>query len=128
MKRYTSPRRIVMYPEVQYRAIRLAAAVVMVAAAACSDATAPTRLSPQAEPSFAVGGGGGSIVKSMVGLEPLLEASTNIGGPNSISDLGRVVGFSRDGSNHNRAVIWDKASSKPYPDNPSGPASIFLFR
>jgi len=90
------------------RAIRLAAfAGSIVAATACSDAVMPTGPLPRAEPSFAAGTGGASIVKSIIGLEPLLDASINISGPAQISDLGQVVGFSRNAANENRAVIWE---------------------
>jgi len=89
------------------RSIRLAAfAGAAVGAGACSDSVSPTSLSPRTEPSHA-GGGGTSIIKSMSGLEPLIDGTYNISGPSRISDLGQVVGFSRNSSNENRAVIWD---------------------
>jgi len=95
-----------MRQNVRWKSIRLAAfASAAVGAAACSDSSSPTGVLPHAEASFAAGTG--SIVKSMSGLEPLLDASTNISGPSRISDLGQVVGFSRNSVNENRAVIWD---------------------
>lgn len=77
------------------------------AVTACSDATSPTAPSLRAKPSLAASASGGSVIKSVVGLEPLLDASPNISGPAQISDLGQVVGFSRNSVNQNRAVIWD---------------------
>src|SRR5215207_923660 len=107
---YFRVRRTAMSPRALSRAGSLRPALVaclLVVAAACNDIPTPTAPTPPAEPLLAAGGG--SIVKSIVGLEPLT-SGLNIGQAFQVSDFGHVVGKSAVPGTittlADHAVIW----------------------
>ena len=92
------------------RAWRLLPALVVVLAAACNDrnevlAPTPASLTPRAA-------AGGMPAVTVVGLEPLVDASRNFSEAVDVNDLSQVVGVSAGASGLERAVIWDNT---PYP-------------
>jgi probable HAF family extracellular repeat protein len=109
--------------------IRLAlAAGAFTISIGCGDRTAPTAPTLGDQAALAAGGGGGSggggsIVKSMVGLEPLFDAAANVSFALKVSDVGQVVGTSNsNSSNYLQAVIWE-GSTFAYPLGPAGSVS-----
>ena len=89
--------------------IRLAvAAGALTVSIGCGDRTVPTAPTLGDQAALAAGGGGGrSIVKSIVGLEPLFDAATNLSFALNVSDLGQVVGTSSNSAGDLQAVIWE---------------------
>lgn len=87
---------------IESRTIRALALATLAAVGACSDAPAPTGPAPRATARYA------SVpVKSIVGLEPLIDATENFSTALDISDLGVVVGWSSAPANGSVAVVWD---------------------
>jgi probable HAF family extracellular repeat protein len=89
--------------------IPITMAGTIVATIGCGDSAIPTGPAPNAEASLAAGSAP-SIVKSVTGLEPLLDASHNVGLALHVSDIGQVVGTSLTnsiGSQVDHAVIWE---------------------
>jgi probable HAF family extracellular repeat protein len=79
--------------------------------AACGDMPAPTGPTLRSTPSFAAAGQ--SPVKSIAGLEPLLDAGNNVSNALDINDLGVVVGQSSAGASGVHAVVWEGGSAFP---------------
>ena len=90
---------------VEARAIRWLGLTSIVLVAACGDVSNPTGPTPRSTPSFAAGKG--SIVQSITGLEPLLDAVFNESEAFDVSDFGVVVGTSRTSVALTHAVVWD---------------------
>jgi len=84
------------------------AGLVMVATA-CADTITPTGPTLRSEPVLAASSGG-VVIKSMIGLEPLLDATQNLSQARGISDLGQVVGTTATNtivSIREHGAIWE---------------------
>ena len=94
----------------QFNTVRsTAVAGLVVIAAACADTVTPTGPTLRSEPVMATTSGG-AVVKSLTGLEPLLDATQNISQATAISDLGQVVGTTATnsvGTIREHGAIWE---------------------